>query len=409
MSLYSRLKAVVLAGGKGVRLRPLTDRIPKPLLRVVGKSIIDYVLEGLSTLPIEEVIIVVSEKEVSKYVIEKWSSKLLITIAYQKEPGIEGAVLAAKEFLSKRDYFILAYGDIIVSKEAYLRTYETFINKGSEGVIMLSPKTDVESYGIAYVSEGKVIKIEEKPRPEKIGSTLAIAGIFVLPHELFEHIEAEGNFTNALNKLASRKQITYYMWNKWWIDVGYPWDILEANRNILLEFKGAYVSSKAKVSSKAIIEGPVYIDDNAEIDHNAIIKGPVYIGKNSFIGANAFLREYASIENNVLIGAYSEIKNSSIQPRTTISSFSFIGDSIVGSETTIGPRTVTLNIMPSGIKVSRLHPLRIGNKIILKLGAIIGCNCYIGASSVLFAGSVVDSNTRLKPFSIIETNLAKYI
>ncbi len=409
MSLYSRLKAVILAGGKGERLRPLTDRIPKPLLKVVGKSIIDYVLEGLSTLPLEEVIIVVSEKEVSKYVIEKWGSKLLITIAYQKKPGIEGAILAAKEFLSKRDYFILAYGDIIVSKEAYLRTYETFVNKGSEGVIMLSPKTDVESYGIAYVSEGKVIKIEEKPSPEKIGSTLAIAGIFVLPHELFEHVEAEGNFTNALNELARRKQITHYMWNKWWIDVGYPWDILEANRNILLEFKGAYISSKAKVSSKAIIEGPVYIDDDAEIDHNAIIKGPVYVGKNSFVGANAFLREYASIEDNVLIGAYSEIKNSSIQPRTTISSFSFIGDSIVGSETTVGPRTVTLNIIPSGIKVSRLHPLRIGNRIILKLGAVIGCNCYIGASSVLFAGSVVDSNTRLKPFSVIETNLAKYI
>jgi len=408
LSLHSRIKAIVLAGGRGERLQPLTTHTPKPLIRIVGKALIDYVLEGLTTLPLEEVIVVVSDKRVSRYVIEKWGSKFLLTIAYQRKPGIEGAILVAKEFLGRNESFVLAYGDIIVDREAYLRTYETYLSKGLDGVIMLSPKIDVESYGIAYVSEEKVSKVEEKPLPQRARSTLAIAGVFVLPYTVFEYLEENLSFTEALNKLAMTKTLTYYIWSKWWVDIGYPWDILEANKNILSEFKGSYISDKAHVSSKAIVEGKVYIDNGAEIDHNAIIKGPVYIGKNSFIGAGAFVRKYASIEEEVIVGAYSEVKNSSIQPNVTISSFSFIGDSIIGSNTTIGPRTITLNIVPSGVKVSRLHPLKVKDKVVSKLGAIIGCNCYIGASSVLYAGSVVESDTKLKPFSVVETNLSKY-
>ncbi len=408
LSSYSRIKAIVLAGGKGERLLPLTTHIPKPLIRIVGKALIDYVLEGLSTLPLEEVIIVVSDRKVGNYVVDKWGSKLLLTVAYQSKPGIEGAILAAKEYLGRGESFVLAYGDIVVNKEAYLRTYETYLSEGSDGVIMLSPKIDVESYGISYVSEGRIYRIEEKPVPQRAKSTLAIAGIFVLPYSIFEYLETGANFTTALNTLASTKTLTYYIWSKWWVDIGYPWDILEANKNVLSEFKGSYISNKAHVSPKAVIEGKVYIDKEAEIDHNAVIKGPVYIGKNSFIGAGAFLRKYASVEEDVIIGAYSEVKNSSIQPNVTVSSFSFIGDSIIGSNTTIGPRTITLNIVPTGVKVSRLHPLKVKNRTVSKLGAIIGCNCYIGASSVLYAGSVVESGTKLKPFSIVETNLSRY-
>ena len=408
MSLRSRIKAVVLAGGKGERLQPLTTHTPKPLIRIVGKALVDYVLEGLTTLPLEEVIVIVSDRKVGNYIVGKWSSKLLLTVAYQRKPGIEGAMLAAREYLGKGESFVLAYGDIVVDKEAYLRTYETYLSKGSDGVIMLSPKIDVESYGIAYVSEERISKVEEKPIPQRAKSTLAVAGIFILPYAIFEYLETDMSFTESLNTLASTRTLTYYMWSKWWVDIGYPWDILEANKNILSELKGSYISDKAHVSSKAIVEGKVYIDDEAEVDHNAIIKGPVYIGKNSFVGAGAFVRKFASIEEEVIVGAYSEVKNSSIQPNVTISSFSFIGDSIVGSNTTIGPRTITLNIIPSGVKVSRLHPLKVKDKVVSKLGAIIGCNCYIGASSVLYAGSVVESNTRLKPFSTVETNLSKY-
>jgi len=408
LPLHSRVKAVVLAGGKGERLQPLTTHTPKSLIRIVGRALIDYVLEGLTTLPLEEVIVVVSDKKVSSYVVEKWGSEFLLTIAYQKEPGIEGAILATKEFLSRDERFVLAYGDIVVDKEAYLRTYETYLSKGSDGVIMLSPKIDVESYGVAYVSEEKVLKVEEKPAPQRAKSTLAVAGVFVLPYIVLEYLEENLSFTEALNKLATTKTLTYYIWSKWWIDIGYPWDILEANKNILSELKGSYISDRAHVSSKAIVEGKVYIDDGAVVDHNAIIKGPVYIGKNSFIGAGAFIRKYASIEEEVIVGAHSEVKNSSIQPNVTISSFSFIGDSIIGSNTTIGPTTITLNIIPSGTKVSRLHPLKVKDRVVTKLGAIIGCNCYIGPGSVLYAGSVVESNTKLKPFSIVETNLSKY-
>ena len=146
-----RLKAVVLAGGKGERLRPLTDCVPKSMVRIVGKPVIDYVLEGLRKLPLDEVIIVLSHKKLAKYVEEKWSNIIPVTTIYQKGEGIEGAVLTAKELLG-RQMFMLAYGDIVISPKAYIRTLETHINSGAEASILLSPKLDVESYGIASVS-----------------------------------------------------------------------------------------------------------------------------------------------------------------------------------------------------------------------------------------------------------------
>ena len=394
-----RLKAVVLAGGKGERLRPLTDCVPKSMVRIVGKPVIDYVLEGLRKLPLDEVIIVLSHKKLAKYVEEKWSNIIPVTTIYQKGEGVEGAVLTAKELLG-RQMFMLAYGDIVISPKAYIRTLETHINSGAEASILLSPKLDVESYGIAYVSENKILNVKEKPLPEKAESTLAIAGVFVLPPMFLDYVEEYG-FTDALNILAEKITMAPCFWEDWWVDIGYPWDILKANEYVLKDLKYSQISSNAVISSKAVIEGPVIIDDDAEICHYAVIKGPVYIGKGSFIGDHCLIRRFASIEENTIVGAFSEVKYSSIQPNVTISSHSYIGDSVVGENSVIGPNTVTLNILPSGVKVSRLHPIRIRGKMVTKLGAIIGCNVYIGANNVLYAGSVVESNTRTSPHTII--------
>lgn len=394
-----RLKAVVLAGGKGERLRPLTDCVPKSMVRIVGKPVIDYVLEGLRKLPLDEVIIVLSHKKLAKYVEEKWSNILPVTTIYQKGEGVEGAVLTAKELLG-RQMFMLAYGDIVISPKAYIRTLETHINSGAEASILLSPKLDVESYGIAYVSENKILNVKEKPLPEKAESTLAIAGVFVLPPMFLDYVEEYG-FTDALNILAEKITMAPCFWEDWWVDIGYPWDILKANEYVLKDLKYSQISSNAVISSKAVIEGPAIIDDDAEICHYAVIKGPVYIGKGSFIGDHCLIRRFASIEENTIVGAFSEVKYSSIQPNVTISSHSYVGDSVIGENSVIGPHTVTLNILPSGVKVSRLHPIRIRGKMVTKLGAIIGCNVYIGANNVLYAGSVVESNTRTSPHTII--------
>jgi len=394
-----RFKAVVLAGGRGERLKPITDCMPKSMVRIVGKPVIDYVLEGLSKLPLDEVIVVLSHKKLAKYVEEKWSRALSITIVYQKGEGIDAAILSAKD-LVRSPNFILAYGDIVVNPKAYIRTLETHINSGAEASILLSPKLDVESYGVAYISENKIVSISEKPVPEKAESTLAVAGIFVLPSTFLNYVEEHG-FTEALNVLAKEYTVVPSFWEDWWVDIGYPWDILKANEYVLRDLRFSHISSKATISSKAVIEGPLIIDDGAEISHYAVIKGPAYIGKNSFIGDHCLIREYTSVEENVTVGAFSEVKHSSIQPNVTVSSYNYIGDTVIGESSVLGPHTVTLNILPSGVKVSRLHPVRVKGKLLTKLGAIIGCNVYIGANSTLFAGSIIKSHEKIKPHSII--------
>lgn len=336
----------------------------------------------------------------AKYVEGTWGDTLSLTIVYQHGDGINNALLSAKDLLPKDQPFILAYGDIVVKERAYIRTLETYINSGADATILVSPKLDIESYGVAYISGNRITHVKEKPSPEKAESTLAIAGIFVLPSKIFNLIEEHG-FTKALNILATKYSVTSCLWGDWWIDIGYPWDILEANRNVLRNLSSTYISNKANISSKAIIEGPVYIDEYVHIDHNAIIKGPVYIGRNVFVGANSFIRKFTSIEEEAVIGAYTEIKESSLQPKVTVSSFSYIGNSIIGSNTTVGPHCTTLNVLPSGVKVSRLHPIKIKGKLLTKLGAIIGCNARIGAQTVIYAGTVIRSNELVPPQSII--------
>ncbi len=396
-----RLKTIVLAGGPGINMRPLSDGIPKVLLKVAGKSIIDYPLSSLKETGITDITVVISDKMVEEYIESKWGRSLDISIVYQEKKGIEEAIKVGIEASNVRENVMIVYGDVITSTNAYSVVLDAYLSTNVDGVVLTVPLGQYETYGIILWENGLLKKIVEKPvTPQE--SSMAVGGVFILPVDIRDHFERGHTITEALNIMARERKIISAFWSGIWIDVGFPWDILEANRLILRQIRESRISSRATIENTAVIKGPIVVEDNAYIDHYAVIKGPAYIGPNTFIGMGSFIREFTSVEEGAVIGAHAEARRCSLQPESSIGSSAFIGDTVVGYKASIGPNVVTLNVLPSGVKISRVTPIRVRGKSIAKLGGIIGTEAKVGAGSILYPGAVIRAYSWIPPLSIIE-------
>ena len=391
MCLKSNMKAVILAGGEGKDMRPLSIGIPKTLIKLLGKPVVCYVIDALISVGISDIAIVVGNSSMFEHELSEYLSKYDIKLIEQVKPEVEGAILSASNFISGSDVFLLAYGDIIAPTKAYEVLLNTYISRSSDAAILITPKVDVETYGVPIVSNEFTIRsVMEKP--EAVSEIeYAVAGAYVLPSKFIDLIEEEGNVIRALNDLSARYTVAAALWSGWWVDVGFPWDLITASEYLLSELRSSRISVNADMSPRAVIQGPVIIGDEAAIDHNAVIKGPVYIGEKTYIGTGALIRNYSSIESECIVGAYSEISRSVIQPQTSIGRMSFVGDSIVGFKSVIEPGVTILNVLPSGVEVSRLYPVKVRGKLLSKLGAIVGNNCRIRAHTVVYAGTIINS------------------
>ncbi len=395
------MKTVVLAGGEPRNIRVLVpEGRSKHCLRLLGKPVIAYPMEAVSSvLRGGEVVLVYTWDDV---VVEARNHyRGYVRPVKQVGGGIEEAILSTEPYLHDTDYFLLVYGDLVFDKEALTTLLEVFYRQEPSAAILTIPLEErfAPTYGVAVVNvSGNVERIIEKPVAREVSRLPAytLGGVYILPTTILDMIKKEGSFPRALNRIASREKVVAVHWGGLWIDIGYPTDLLEATTLLLDKTKGLWISDKAVVESNTIIKPPAIIDDGAYIDHNAVIKGPVYIGKNTFIGAHSFVRHYTSIEEKVRVGAYTEVKHSIIQPYTIIDSHCFIGDSIVGENTSIGSHVVTQNVLPSQETPPRLREqlvyiVRPGAKY--KLGAIIGYNTRISPGKILSPAQTIQPNT----------------
>jgi len=391
ISEVGSLKALVLAGGEGKEMRPLSEGQPKTLVKLLGKPIIGYVLDAISSIGIEDVVIVVNDVELFRRNLSEYEGSLDIKIIKQKEAEVEGAIISASRFIDEDEVFLLAYGDIIAPKESYETLMNAYIDRGGDGAVLITPQIEISTYGVPVLDEEYHIKaVIEKPK-EAQEIEYAIAGVYVLPGNFISILEETSSMTEALNMISRTSRIVAALWSGWWVDAGYPWDLITAAEYLLKGLNKTTISRSAQISSKAVIEGSVIIDEGAIVDHNAVIKGPVYIGKNTFIGTGAIVRNYSSIEEDCIVGAYAEISRSVIQPKTSIGRLCFVGDSIIGTSSVIEPCVTISNVLPSGVEVSRLQAVKVGGKLIPKLGAIIGNYSRVRALTLIPPGTIIRS------------------
>ena len=327
------MKGILLHGGHGTRLRPLTHTGPKQLLPIANKPMSQYCIESFKDAGVNDIAIIIGgigAHKVKEYYGKGEKFDVNITYIEQDYPkGIAHAIRLCKDFVGN-EKFLVFLGDNIIQKSIKNIVYE-FQKSDSKASILLCNVDNPARFGIADVKDGKIIKIMEKPKNPP--TNLAVTGIYFLTPIIFDVIDMikpswrnELEITDALQKLLEEgHKITYNMITDYWKDTGTPEDIINANRAILENMKPYFKGVK---EDGVLINDKVMIGDNTIIKKGVRIDGPVIIGKNCVIESNTHIGPNTSVGDNSKISKC-EISNSIIMDNCNIDSEIKIVKSII--------------------------------------------------------------------------------
>ncbi len=300
------MKGIILHGGHGTRLRPLTHTGPKQLLPIANKPMSQYALEDLKKAGATEIGIIIGDvypEKVKEYYGSGEKFGVKITYIYQDQPkGISHAIGLCKDFVGN-DKFIVYLGDNVLRKNLndYTNRFEA---SNSDAMILLCEVDDPSRFGVAEIDGRHIKKITEKPKDPK--SNLAVIGIYFLTPKIFDIIKnlkpswrGELEITDALQLLMDEGySVEYDTVTGWWKDTGTPEDIIHANK-LVLDSIGT--ENQFLIDSDSEIKNNIVIGKNTEISRDSFITGPAIIGKNCKIGPKVRLGPYVSVGNNCTI------------------------------------------------------------------------------------------------------------
>ena len=330
------MKGLILAGGAGTRLRPITHTSAKQLVPVANKPILFYGLEHMVDAGISDIGIIVGDtrNEVMAAVGDGSRWGVRITYIHQDSPlGLAHCVLIAREFLGD-DHFVMYLGDNLLEQgvRAFVDGFET-AGRDVAAQILLRPVPDPQRFGVAELNEaGEVVRLVEKPADP--ASDLALVGVYLFGPRIHDAVRAirpsardELEITDAIQWLVDQgDRVRTQILTGWWIDTGKLTPLLEANRLIL---EGLEPRVDGKVDSASSVEGRVIVGAGAEIA-NSTIRGPAIIGQGTRI-IDSYVGPFTSIGDDCEV-VHSELDNSVVLERSRIVEAGRITDSLIGKQ-----------------------------------------------------------------------------
>ena len=332
------MKGLVLSGGLGTRLRPLTYTGAKQLVPIANKPVLYYALEDLVEAGVTDIGIVVGDThaQIRDAVGDGSRFGARVTYLEQDAPrGIAHGIVIAREFLGDHP-FVLFLGDNFL-REGIVPFVESFQRDSANAQILLYRVRTPQDFGVAELRDGAVVRVVEKPREPP--SDLAVIGIYMFDrsvHEVVDNLRpsarGELEITDTIQGLIDRgRRVVPEIVSGWWIDTGKKDDMLEANRLILETLEPDVAGS---LDGESQVHGKVVIAGTASI-HNSVIRGPAIIGPGTRL-RDAYIGPFTSIDHDCLIEAC-EIEHSIVlEGSCLIDVPGRIEDSLIGRHVEIG-------------------------------------------------------------------------
>jgi len=373
----------------------------------------EHLLMALKDAGLREILIVLHYKA---DVIQKHfgdGTRLGLKIEYIIQPKVQGTADATSlaEGCVAND-FLMVYGDLLITPDVVKKVMETHAKTKTVATLGVVTVEHPERYGVVKVEDSYVADIVEKPSLEAASNRPVNAGVYAFSPEIFEAIKqtqdsarGEREITDSIRILINRKRLVSAVQipHEEWLDIGRPWDLLEANARILSRMEHQV---EGLVEEGAHLIGPVTIASGARIRSGTYVEGPALIGEGSDIGPNCYIRPFTTVHKDARIGSACELKNSIIMDGTHVGHLSYVGDSVIGEDCNLGAGTITANLRfdSKTIKVSIKGEALDSERT--KLGAFLGDGVKTGIGSLLMPGVKIGCNSWIGPNVVVYQDVA---
>jgi bifunctional UDP-N-acetylglucosamine pyrophosphorylase/glucosamine-1-phosphate N-acetyltransferase len=392
-----RIQAVILAAGEGTRMRPLSASVPKPMLPVGDRPLAAHAADAAVQAGASELVFVVGYEAatVRNYFGDEYGG-LPVSYAIQAEQaGTADAVRAARDHLDGP--FAVLNGDNLYDPAAIRTLFEDGPAVGAHRV------ADPSNYGVLATeggasAEGDVVTdIVEKPDEPR--TDLANTGAYLFPEQACEWLKVpasergEHEITDVLAQVVAEYEVTPVELDRW-LDVGRPWELLEAN-----EWKLGDLDRDlwGDVHDDADLRGDVVVEEGATVDAGVVIEGPALIRSGASVGPNAYVRGATLVGEDAKVGHSVEVKNSVLLEGATVGHLSYVGDSVLGRNVNFGTGTNVANLRHDGedvrltVKGERVSTGR------RKFGVVAGDDAKTGINTSLNAGVTLSTGVGIPP------------
>ena len=374
------MKAVILAAGEGTRIRPLSHNVPKPMLPVADRPLLAHTVDTAIDAGADSVVLVVGYEAdtVREYFGSTYRGVPVEYAVQASQEGTAHAVNAAREHLEGP--FAVLNGDNLYDPAAVAELFER------APAVCAIEVDEPRNYGVLSTSGERVTGIVEKPADPP--TNLANAGAYAFPAEAREWLEVdesergEYEITDVLATVIDRYEVTPVLVERW-LDVGRPWELLEAN-----EWKLGDLERRldGEVSDDAVLAGDVVVEEGAEVRAGVVIEGPALIRSGATVGPNAYVRGATLVGEGAKVGHAVEVKNSVLSAGATVGHLSYVGDSVLGRDVNFGAGTTVANLRHDGddvrftVKGERVPTGR------RKFGVVAGDDVKTGINTSLMPG-----------------------
>lgn len=386
------MQTVLLAAGQGTRMRPLSDRRPKPMLPVGDRPLLGRTADAAIEAGASRLILVVGYEAdaVRSYFGDRYGGVPVSYAVQEEQLGTAHAVRTARPELDDGPFVVLN-GDDIYDASGLGAIYQQVPSVGAYHV------EDPRPFGVFEIDGDRVTAVVEKP--EDPPSNRINVGAYAFPAEAREWLDVpesergEYEITDVLTRVIQETQVTACTLDRW-IPVGRPWELLDATEFVLSDLEA---SLDGEIHPDANVRGAVVVEEGAKIDAGVVVEGPVYIESGVTIGPNAYVRPSTVLKEGATVGHAVEVKNSILMEGATVGHLSYVGDSILGRDVNFGAGTTVANLRHDDASIV----MRVKGEAEVtgrrKLGVVCGDDVKTGINTSLNPGVVLGTDAVTYP------------